>query len=164
MCGGSRTLLFKSEGLWTARPTRDDPPVMLLSWANCTDLKLTYTRDPDRINVIEARFANEAEDFEQDVLTWPTLENWPTEVRKTSIELRGVTKPSRVMRAMQFELNRRRFENLSLEVTCNLEAVPLQPHDIFRFSHPLPGWGTSGRIRPGLLEPVLPASRPGGDL
>ena len=26
MCGGSRTLLLKSEGLWTARPTRDDPP------------------------------------------------------------------------------------------------------------------------------------------
>jgi Putative phage tail protein len=147
MAGSARTLLFKSEGVWVARPTRDDPPVLLLSWANCTDLKLTYTRDPDRVNVIEARFANENEDYAQDVLTWPTLENWPAEVRKSSLELRGVTKPSRVMRAMQFELNRRRFENLALEVTCNLEAVPLQPHDIFRFSHPLPGWGVSGRVQ-----------------
>ena len=128
---------------------------MLLSWANCTDVKLTYTRDPDRVNVIEARFANEAEDFDQDVLTWPTLENWPTEVRKASMEIRPITKPSRVMRAMQFELNRRRFENLSLEITCNLEAVPLQPHDIFRFSHPLPGWGQSGRIQPGSGQSFL---------
>jgi hypothetical protein len=89
------------------------------------------------------------------VLTWPTLDNWPPEVRKASLELRGVTKPSRVMRAMQFELNRRRFENLALEVTCNLEAVPLQPHDLFRFSHPLPGWGYSGRIQQGSAQSFL---------
>jgi predicted phage tail protein len=149
MAGSARALLFKSEGVWVARPTRDDPPVLLLSWANCTDLKLTYTRDADRVNVMEARFANEVEDYAQDVLTWPPLENWPPEVRKASIELRGVTKPSRVMRAMQFELNRRRYENLALEVTCNLEAVPLQPHDLFYFSHPLPGWGISGRVQEG---------------
>jgi predicted phage tail protein len=155
MAGSARTLLFKSEGVWIARPTRDDPPVLLLSWANCTDLKLTYTRDPDRVNVIETRFSNEAQGFEQDVLTWPILDNWPPEVRKASLELRGVTKPSRVMRAMQFELNRRRFENLSLEVTCNLEAVPLQPHDLFRFSHPLPGWGFSGRIQSGSTQSFL---------
>jgi predicted phage tail protein len=155
MAGSARTLLFKSEGVWIARPTRDDPPVLLLSWANCTDLKLTYTRDPDRVNVIETRFSNEAQGFEQDVLTWPILDNWPPEVRKSSLELRGVTKPSRVMRAMQFELNRRRWENLGLEVTCNLEAVPLQPHDLFRFSHPLPGWGFSGRIQSGSTQSFL---------
>ena len=155
MAGGSRTVLFKSEGLWTPRPTRNDVPVQLLSWANCTDLKLTYTRDPERVNVIEARFANEDLDFEQDVLTWPTIANWPPHVRKTSLELRGVTKPSRVMRAMQFELNRRQFENLSLEMTCMLDAIVLQPHDLFRFSHPLPGWGVSGRIQPGSTQTLL---------
>jgi hypothetical protein len=149
MMGGSRSILFKSEGLWTPRPTRNELPEQLISWANCTDLKLTYTRDQDRVNVIEARFANEEEDFQQDVLTWPTIEHWPSEVRKASIEVRGVTKPSRVMRAMQFELNRRRFENLSLEMTCALDAIVLQPHDLFRFSHPLPGWGTSGRVMDG---------------
>jgi len=155
MMGGSRTLLFKSEGLWTPRPTRNDAPVQLLSWANCTDLKLTYTRDQERVNVIEARFANEEQGFEQDVLTWPTIENWPPDLRKTSLEVRGVTKPSRIMRAMQFELNRRHYENLTLEMTCALDAIVLQPHDLFRFSHPLPGWGTSGRIQAGSTTSLL---------
>jgi len=149
MMGGSRTILFKTEGLWTPRPTRNDPPVQLLSWANCTDLKLNYVRDQERVNVIEARFANEEQGFEQDVLTWPTIDNWPADMRKTSLEVRGVTKPSRVMRAMQFELNRRAFENMTLEMTCALDAIVLQPHDLFRFSHPLPGWGVSGRIQQG---------------
>ena len=49
----------------------------------------------------------------------------------------------------QFELNRRRFELLSLECGCVLDAMVPQPHDVFRFSHPMPGWGTSGRVRAG---------------
>ena len=155
MTGGSRVLMMKSEGLWTPRPTRDDPPVQLLSWANCTNLALTYTRDSDRVNVIEARFANEEQDFEQDVLAWPPVESWPLEVHKTSLEIRGVTKPSRIMRAMQFELNRRRLENLRMEITCSLDAIVLQPHDLFRFSHPLPGWGTSGRVQAGSTSTFL---------
>lgn len=149
ICGGSRTLLFKSEGQWVPRPTRNTSPSQLFSWANVSNLKLTYTKDPDHINVMEARFTNEEQDFEQDVLTWPTIANWPVTVHKASTDLRGVTKPSRVMRALQFELNRRRFELLSMECDAALDAMVLQPHDIFRFSHPMPGWGTSGRVRPG---------------
>lgn len=149
MLGGNRTILFKSEGLWTPRPTRNEPPVQLLNWANCTDLKLTYTRDVDRVNVLEARFGNESEHFEQDVLTWPTIDHWPAEVRKAGMEIRGVTKATRVMRALQFELNRRRFETQALEMTCALDAIVLQPHDLFRFAHPLPGWGVSGRLQAG---------------
>jgi hypothetical protein len=160
MCGASRTVLVKSEGLWTPRVTRNDNAVQLFSWANVTNLKLTYTRDPDRINVMEARFSNEAENFEQDVLTWPTIDNWPVEVRKASVDLRGITKPSRVTRALQFELNRRRFEILSLEMDCATDAVALQVHDIFRFSHPLPGWGASGRLMPGTSSSVLLLDEP----
>lgn len=160
MQGASRTMMFKSEGLWTPRPTRDDPPVQLLSWANCSDLKLTYTRDVDRINVMEARFANEENDYQQDVLTWPTLDQWPTDVRKASLEIRGVTKPSRIMRALQFELNRRRFETLQLECTCALDALVLQPHDLFRFAHPLPGWGVSGRLQAGSTTTMLHLDEP----
>lgn len=160
MCGGNRTILMKSSGLWTPRPTRNDPPVQLLNWANCTDVKVTYTRDVDRINVLEARFANEEQDFQQDVLTWPTIDNWPAEVRKAGIEVKGVTKPSRIMRAMQFELNRRRLETCTLEMTCALDALVLQPHDLFRFSHPLPGWGYSGRLQEGSTTTVLHLDSP----
>ena len=149
MMGGSRTLLLKAGGLWTPRPTRNDPPVQLLSWATCSNLRITYTRDADRINVMEARFANEDAKFEQDVMTWPTVENWPAEVHKASLDIRGVTKPSRIQRALQFELNRRQFENCTIELDNALDATTLQVHDLFRFSHPLPGWGQSGRVQEG---------------
>jgi hypothetical protein len=153
--GASRTLLLKSAGLWTPRPTRVETPTCVLSWAMVTNVTITYLRDVDAINVMEARFTNEAHDYEQDVLTWPTLANWPAEVHKQSLDLRGVTKPSRVMRALQFELNRRRYENVVLEMDCSTEALPLQMHDLFRFAHPLPGWGVSGRLQGGSTNATL---------
>ena len=104
---------------------------------------------------MEARFANEENEFEQDVLTWPPVEQWPAEVHKQSLELRGVTKPSRVIRALQFELNRRRLETLHLEMDASLEAIVLQVHDVFRFAHPLPGWGVSGRVEEGSTASVI---------
>lgn len=155
MMGGSRTVLIKTEGVWSPRPTRNTAPVQLLSWANTSNLRITYTRDMDRVNVMEARFSNEDTKYEQDVLTWPTVDNWPGEVHKASLDIRGVTKPSRIMRALQFELNRRHFENCLLTMDCMLDAVVLQLHDVFRFSHPLPGWGASGRLLPGCTTTTL---------
>ena len=38
------------------------------------NLVLTYSRDPDRINVMEGRFLNEDEGFQSDVLTWPSVD------------------------------------------------------------------------------------------
>jgi hypothetical protein len=153
--GGSRGILLKTAGLWTPRPTRDETPTCLLSWTSVSNVRLTYIQDVDAINVLEARFASEEHDFEQDVITWPALAQWPPEVHKHSFDLRGVTKPSRIMRALQYELNRRRFENVLLEMDCSLEALPLQLHDLFRFAHPLPGWGTSGRIQQGSNAAIL---------
>lgn len=155
MCGASRVLLLKSEGLWSPRITQNDLPVQLFSWANVTNLKLTYTRDPDRVSVMEGRFTNEEQGFESDVVTWPAVQNWPSDVRKASLDLRGITKPSRVIRALQFELNRRRFEVLTLEMDCAPDAIVMQVHDVFRLSHPLPGWGTSGRIMPGTTADIV---------
>jgi predicted phage tail protein len=158
--GGSRGLLMKSGGLWTPRPTMTETPVCLLSWTMVSNVTLTYLRDVDAVNVMEARFANEDTDFEQDVVTWPTLPNWPPEVQKASIDLRGVTKPSRVMRALQYELNRRRYENVLLELDASPEAMMLQVHDLFRFSHPLPGWGQSGRVLEGSSTTILHLDNP----
>src|SRR4030095_11162739 len=95
--GASRTMMLKSEGLWTPRPTRSDLPGQLLSWATCSNLRITYTRDPERVNVMEGRFSNEEDGFNQDVIVWPTIENWPVEVHKASLDLKGITKPSRIM-------------------------------------------------------------------
>ena len=123
-------------------------------------MTITYLRDVDAVNVMEARFANEASDYEQDVMTWPTIAHWPADVHKASLDLRGITKPSRIMRALQFELNRRRYENVLLELDASAEALPLQLHDLFRFSHPLPGWGTSGRVQPLSTTTVLYLDEP----
>lgn len=160
LAGSARTILLKSEGLWTPRMTRDEAPVQLLSWTNVRNLTLTYSRDPDRINVMEGRFINEDQGFESDVQTWPVVEQWPVEVRKASLDLRGITKASRIQRALQFELNRRRFEVLSLEMDCAPDALVLQVHDIFLFAHPLPGWGTSGRVMPGSTGGTLQLDTP----
>lgn len=144
-----RAVMYKIQGQWAPLPLRADPPVQLLSWTNCTNVKLTYSRDPDQINVMEGRFADEAADWEASVLTWPEVDNWPLAMQKSTIDLRGVTRRSAVMRHLQYELNRRRLPKLTLRMDCAMDALALAVNDIFRFSHPLPGWGTSGRIQPG---------------
>ena len=146
---GCRGVLFKIQGQWTPAALRDDPPVQLLSWTNCTNVRLSYTRDPDRINVMEGRFADVEAAWEQSVITWPTEPNWPTPLYKSSIDLRGVTRRAAVMRHLHYELNRRLLPKLTLQMDCSLEALALTANTIFRFAHPLPGWGISGRLQAG---------------
>lgn len=146
---GCRGILFKIQGQWTPAALRDEPPVQLLSWTNCTNVRLTYTRDPDRINVMEGRFADVEAAWEQSVITWPTEPNWPTPLYKSNIDLRGVTRRAAVIRHLQYELNRRLLPKLALQMECSLEALALTANTIFRFAHPLPGWGISGRLQVG---------------
>lgn len=150
-----RGVLYKLQGQWMVLPLRDEPPVQLLSWTNCTNVTLNYTRDPDRINVMEGRFADVDAEWEQSVITWPEEPDWPAQIQKSTIDLQGVTRRAAVMRHLQYELNRRRLPKLILHMDCALDALALTVNDIFRFSHPLPGWGVSGRIQPGSTTSVI---------
>ena len=155
MMGGSRAILLKTGGLWTPRPTRNDTPVRLLSWTAVSNVTLTYLRDVDDINVMEARYSNEDQDFEQDVMTWPSVDNWPPVVHRQSLDLRGVTKPSRVQRALQLNSTGAARKTLCWKWTVAQRPSSCRCMTSFRFSHPLPGWGTSGRIQPGSTVSVL---------
>ena len=160
IAGSARTILLKSEGLWTPRVTRDETPVQLLNWANVRNLVITYSRDPDRINVMEGRFINEEQGFR---VRCPDLAPRGRLARRGA---QGQSRPAGHYQALarptglQFELNRRRFEVLSLEMDCAPDALVLQVHDLFRFAHPLPGWGTSGRIQPGSTATTLILDEP----
>lgn len=146
--GTTRAIMVKSQGQWKPLVSQDDNPVQLISWANVIrdSVKIEYRRDVDRVNVLEARFANRDIDFEQDVLTWPQASDWPNQVRKASVELIGITRPSQIMRELLFELSRRQLSKLYLSFEAGIDQIVLEMHDIFRFSHPQPAWGQSGRV------------------
>jgi hypothetical protein len=143
---GTRAEMIHSEGKWGPRPSRDDPPVQLLTAASCWNVEIDYVRDVDAVNVVEVKYANADNDYQQDVLTWPPEANWPAQVHKETIEVRGITESAEIQRYAQYELNRRSIPRRTLTMECGLEALRLITHEIFRFAHPLPGWGISGRI------------------
>lgn len=142
-----RCVLFKSAGLWTPRISRDDIPVQPLSWANCTNVQIQYLTDPERVNVLEAQYVNEdSNKYDTDVLTWPRPENQSANPRKATVQLPGITKGTRVDRDLQYRLNQIRLPRVMLTCDAASDAIVFQPHDIVRFSHPMPGWGVSGRV------------------
>lgn len=147
----TRAIMIKSQGMWRPRVSQDDSPVQLISWSNIVrdSLRIEYKRDIDKVNVIEAQFADRDLDFETDVLTWPSVDNWPTEIRKSAIDLIGITRPSQAMRELKFELARRQLSKLYITFEAGIDQIVLEHHDIFRFSHPLPAWGQAGRVAAG---------------
>lgn len=145
---GTRSSLIKTGGLWRVRVAQDSAPVQLITWASTVrdSVTLTYMKDTEDTNVLEARFPNEDEDYEQDVLTYPREEDWPQFINKSSLEFRSFTRSSQVERETAFNLVSRRFQKQVLEFKMNIAGMVFEIMDVIRFSHPLAGYGFAGRV------------------
>lgn len=145
---GTRSALVKTEGLWKVKTAQDSAPVQLITWASTVrdSVSLTYIKDNEEVNVLEARYSNEDEDYEQDVLTYPRVEDWPNEIRKSSLEFRSVSRFSQVERETAFNMVARRYQKQILEFEMNIAGMIFEIMDVIQFSHPLPGYGWGGRV------------------
>lgn len=145
---GTRSSLIKTAGLWRVRVAQDSAPVQLITWAATVrdSVSLTYMKDTEDTNVLEARFPNDEDDFEQDVLTYPREEDWPQFINKSSLEFRSFTRASQVERETAFNLVSRRFQKQVLEFKMNIAGMVFEIMDVIRFSHPLAGYGFAGRV------------------
>jgi hypothetical protein len=144
----TRAVLVKTEGLWKVKIAQDSVPVQLITWASTIrdSVILTYIRDSEATNVLECRFSNSNDDYEQDVLVYPRVEDWPYQVNKSSLEFRSAARPTQIERETAFNLVSRRYQKQAIEFEMNIAGMIFEIMDVIRFSHPLPGYGWSGRV------------------
>jgi predicted phage tail protein len=145
---GTRGILIKTEGQWKVKIAQDDTVQQLITWAYTLrdSVIITYLRDVDALNVMEGRFANETRNYEQDVAVYPSIDNWPAFINKTSVEFAGVTRNTQVLRELFFRLQARDLPKLSVEFEMSLAGLTCEVMDIFNFSYPRLTEGISGRI------------------
>ena len=148
MLSGTRGVLVKTEGQWKVKIIQNDTPQQLITWANTLrdTVVLRYIRDADAVNVIEGRFLNETTNYENDVTVYPKIDDWPNIINKQSIEYKGVSRNTQVLRELVFELNSRTLPKLSLEFEMSIEGLVSEVVDVFNFAYPRLTEGLSGRI------------------
>lgn len=110
-------------------------PTHLFSEGNVTDVKIGYTEPSDRPSKISVQFANEELDYDIDTVSVEDqtvdADEWKTE----TITAIGITHPARAMRLAQYRLNVSQTLLKTLEFKAPVDAVTVQPGDVFWFSH-----------------------------
>lgn len=160
MTDSSHVEIINTEGFWSPRIIAESTPTFLLSETSITNLVVEYFYDTHETNVVDIRFLNRRDSHKPSTLSWPQLADWPADVRKKSIELRGVTDEEEVQRYAEVFINEAFSIRRRITFNASLQAFTLQKYDTFYFSHSLPGWGVSGHIEPGSTQLVLNLDTP----
>jgi predicted phage tail protein len=106
-------------------------------------LKVHFISISDRYNTIEARFLDETDGYKMKTILVSTGEKYE---RKKTIDFFGITDRETVERECRFLLNWMQKVKRSIEFDVYLDALGIEPGDIFMFSHDIPQWLQSGRI------------------
>jgi len=148
LLSGTRGVLVKSEGQWKIKIAKNDTPVQLVTWANTLrdSVLIRYIRDIDSINVLEGRYLNAYNAYENDVETYPEHADWPNVVKKLSLEFKGVSRNTQVLRELFFELRARTLPKFTIEFLIPLEGIVFEVMDIINFTYPQFTESISGRI------------------
>ena len=149
MMEASRTELIREAGQWKPVPLLDDTPTQLFNMGNVSNVRVRYTKDVDQINVVEASYNDEDNNYERTSIAYPPVGTQPTIQRRASVDPRGVSTYDEALAVAQFELKQRQGPTRQLSFSTSLEGFRLQPYDLINFSHDLPGWGDSGRVATG---------------
>ena len=129
------------------------PPVAVFGQGNIVEGSMTLTyRDKSLVpNSIESDILDSAANYDRATILvdHPTIQD-PTladAFRKENIKLVGVTRRSQALRDCTYRLNRYHLLDRTVTFSVGPDAIHLLPGDRFKFSHDVPQYGYSGRLR-----------------
>jgi len=105
--------------------------------------KVHFISVSERYNTIEARFLDESDGYKMKTILVSTGEKYE---RKKTIDFFGITDRATVEKECRFLLNWMQKVKRSIEFEAYLDAIAIEPGDIFLFSHDVPKWLQSERI------------------
>ena len=140
-----RAFILRNGSRYKIKFLRDEPPVQMFTMGNIIQgsLKVHFISISDRYNTIEARFLDETDGYKMKTILVNTGEKYE---RKKTIDFFGITNRETVEKECRFLLNWMQKVKRSIEFDVYLEALGIEPGDIFMFSHDVPQWLESGRI------------------
>jgi len=135
------------------RAQRPEVPVHVFSEANIIEGSLTISgiSPEDEFNTAVAEILNEAVEWEREPVQRQSDELQDasdfTRVRRKAFRLEGVTSAAQAARELDVFLE----SNAKLRVTISfdawLDAIDLEPGDVFFFANRLPAWDYGGRLK-----------------
>lgn len=111
-------------------------------------LAVSWINPSDRYNGIECQFLNAASNFIQDQVTSeiPDLDEQVDSIRRNTIQIYGVTRLSQARWLSDYYLRVEQGTFKAISFEAAIDAVALEPGDVFIFNHEMPDWSTSGRV------------------
>lgn len=110
-------------------------------------MQMAYVEKENRANTVEITYYDETIDYERKTLVQKSDETDSLQdERRVAIDLIGCTKRQQAIDYSRFLL--RSNEHLVRTVTfeADIDAIPVQPGDVFGIAHDIPLWGESGRV------------------
>ncbi len=151
-----RTSTIYSNGQFKFITDRADLPTrMVFGPGNMIEesWNLQVTKDPLQVNQCVVEFSNQQLDYERDVLyiqnSATAASNVP--IKPFNLDLVGVSRRNEAIRAASLEMQRRNVKQRAITFETDIEAVPLEPGDVFAAHIPSTDFtmGTGGRLLDG---------------
>ena len=124
------------------------PMVHLFTMGNIIEstMKMSYIEKENRANAIEVTYYDEDIDYARKTLVQKSDETGDNvEERRAPIDMIGCTKRQQAIDYARFLLRSNEHLVRSVTFDASIDAVPVQPGDVFGLSHDIPLWGESGR-------------------
>lgn len=161
VCSVGRAIAIQEGKRIRFKHERPRDPVAVIGHAQITpgSFEMEYVDRIDIANSLTIEFTDRDQNFSRAIVNVddPRLETtFRTEdLRRENISLVGITRRSQAIRDALYRLNVNRLIKKSGSFESGLEALPLEPGDVFVLSHDVVPWGKSGRIASAGANTVL---------
>ena len=132
---------------------RQRQPVAVFNDMNIIDGSFSLAIDGtrNRANSLYGEIQNERLAYERDVIPWddPDLDTDAStlELRRRSVDMRGITSPGQARRKLRLDVTMAKLVSERCEFEAGLDALFLQPLDVFYFTRNWPQWEQGGRCQ-----------------
>ncbi len=138
-------------------------PVQLFTMANIVkgSFEELFLPLKERANIFDVQFLNAAKRYEQDMVTLedPLLFTNAVAPRRQAVSIYGVTRASHAARLARFYRAVNRDVTRTIVFEVGIDAIRLEPGDVFRFQHDVPQWGFGGRAGAGSTSNTIVLDR-----
>jgi len=119
-------------------------------------MSMNYIEKENRTNTVEITYYDRDSDWSKLLLVQKSDETDSlAEERKSSIDYIGCTSRQQAVDYARFLLRSNEYLIRTVSFEADIDAVPVQPGDVFGLSHDIPLWGESGRLQSATTNTVL---------
>jgi predicted phage tail protein len=153
-----RGLIDTSSGSVRLTVEKQGDPVYMFTVGNIVKDSFSMNYLTTKIsNVISVDYANKDKDWARDSIEVGDEDSIKQgePIRQSTLQLIGCTSTAQAIREAKIQLNKLKLNKVTISFSAYVDAVLVQPNDVFEFQHEMPAWGEGGRIKSGSTDMVI---------